>query len=698
MSKNSNQPKRFSTVQNSSNRSQKGNMLALIGAFSAGIFILLFVFAMVYLRLIGTDTERKTAIEAAALAAAREMSNIVVPNDDFGLVGLSDSAPNGTDTQAGDNYYTSVHGINSLMGTTLLDFIIAQELGDSELQVLARQDRAKVQAAADQLLAALQASIVSGGSGQDKNGNTVSPYQAAENAYKSNQVRMAGANSSYQAGSLQLSLGAITGGLQTNIETPAGWSGSIPGSATIAGKYKSYVPVTRSSQTWVFAGIGDAVKIVDHKKFVNSVSGLPFQHGTIVRAEAIHNVSADGAIRNLKAVACAQPASVFDPKPNPGALVISFPDGIPDGTCAMRSMFDLYGPCLRDSDDDSDMYYSFNGDYPVDTGSSIVVDSTGWPIPSDFRQTGANSCKIAMYDWLKRAGTKARVDQVVGMHSTNFNDPNPLTVAWPPGGGATVQIPNGVAQIFRFDPNGYVTHQSKVIKPSPYYIVSDRQTLFESFEVLTYGAADTQTIEPINLGPPINDSDGKLILTRKYDLHIRDFGRKPGKQTGGKHAGEPMLDNPFVSSNPKNTADVVLAQNNVNGKVSFDTIYDGSKGAKKKGGSVGNGRGALPLIMPQEDFAFFWNGTAMEVLRSTDPLIYKSYPVGSGLRQTYHTNGIVADIRFRRQVEVADTVVTSTPVIDPTSGAPTIDPTTGLPATTTSTSTTQSGTGYIGLK
>ena len=88
----------------------------------------------------------------------------------------------------------------------------------------------------------------------------------------------------------------------------------------------------------------------------------------------------------------------------------------------------------------------------------------------------------------------------------------------------------------------------------------------------------------------------------------------------------------------------------------------------------------------------------MEILRTTDPLVYKQYPVGSGLRQTYHTNGIVADIRFRRQVEVADTVVTSTPVIDPVSGAPTVDPVTGNPVTTTSTSTTKSNTGYIGLK
>lgn len=673
-------------------REKRGNMLILVTAVTVGIVVAILIFMVGYVRLMGTQTERKTAIESAALTAAREMSKIVIENNDFGMVGLSDSAPVGTDTQAADNFYTSVHGINTILGTTLLDYIIADSLGDTELKNLAIQDYNKARTAADQLKTALVNAIAPGGSGTDKDGNAVTPYAAAENAYKKAQVRMAGA-SSYQTGSLQLSLGSVQGGLSTNIPTPAGWGGSFPSSATIANHYRSYTPINYDGRTWVFAGIGDSVKLVDNKKWVASSSGLPWQHQTVVRAEAVHNINNNGSNQQLKTVACAQPASVFDPKPAPGALVVAFPDGIPDGTCTMNRVLDLYGPCLRDSDDACDMYYSNGGDYPVDVGSTIAADSTGWPFPYDTMHTAANACKIAVYDWYKRAGTKASVSAVVNMHSTAFNQPSPLNVQWPPGGGSQIQIPNGVAQIFRFDPNGNVTHQSKTITPAPFYVVSDRQTLFEAFEVLTWGAATEKTLTPVNLGPPINDPDGKLTLTRKYDLYIRDFGRLPGKVGGGKHAGEPIEDDPFVTYSG---AEVNIASNSNTGKAEFPSVYEGNYGAKKKSSGTGDGNGALPMILPQEDFAFFWNGSSMEILRNQG--VYKMYPAGSGKRLTYQKNGVVCDIRFRRQVKVEDQDTQVIPSTDPTSGAPIVDPVTGDPVTTTKTVSTTSNVGYIGIK
>lgn len=641
-----------------SKRQAHGNMLVLVTAVTVGIVVAILVFMVGYVRLMGTQTERKTAIESAALTAAREMSRIVIQNDDFGMVGLSDAAPIGSDTSAADNFYTSVHSINTLIGTTLLDYIIADELNDPEMKILAMDDVTKVRQAADDLMTALQNSISSGGTGLDRDGNTVSPYAAAEAAYRRAQVRMAGA-SSYEAGSLQLSLGAVQGGLATNIPTPAGWSGSFPSTSTIANHYRSYVPINFDGQDWVFAGIGDSVKLVDNKKWVATASGLPYQHATIVRAEAVHNVNNNGSNQKLKTIACAQPASVYDPRPAPGALLVSFPDGMPDGTCTMNSINDLYGPCLADSDDASDIYKSNGGDYPVDSGTTIAENNGEWPFPRDLLRKGANSCKIAVYDWFKRAGTKARVSAVVNMHSTAFAQPTPMRVSWPPGGTGTHTIPNGVTQIFRFDPNGNVTHQSKVIKPSPYYVISDEQSLIESFEVLTYGASSEEVIEPINLGPPVNDPNGKITLTTMYDLYIRDFARKPGKSTGGKHAGEPLEDDPLVTYNQ---VDPVAGE----GKMAFESVYASGQGARRRGrrsGSglhnrtgIGTGLGALPLILPQEDFAFFWNGSSMEIMR--DPASYKTFPVGSGMRLTYQKNGVVCDIRFRRQVRVDDSAAT----------------------------------------
>lgn len=666
-------------------RNRRGNMLILVTAVILAIIMVLLFFMLGFVRLTGTQSEQRTAIESAALAAAREISNIVIVDDNFGHVGLSDSAPIGTNTAAGDNYYTQVHGINTLIGTSLLDYIIATELGSTEMQKLAVDDKIQAETAATTLMTAIQNSIIPGGTALDKDGNTIRPYQTAVNAYTSNQVRMTG-GSTYKAGSLQLSLGAITGGLPTNIELPRGWTGSFPASVTSGNNYKSYQPISFGGRTWVFAGVGSAVKLLDPAKWVPNATGVPFQHRTILRAEAIQDINNQGQTVSVRAAAVAQPASVYDPLPAPGALMISFPDGPPDGLCAMRRINDLYGGCLSDGNDDSDVHMAMNGDYPVDAASMVAPD-TYWPIPGDTQKQAANACKIAVYDWIRRGGTKANVGAIVNMHNVVFNAPNPATVNWPPGGAPGAKpIPNGVAHIFRYSPTGTVTYQSKQIDPVPYYVISDKQMLVESFEVLTNGAATSFNVKPINLGPPMMNADGEAKFTLKYDLFIRDYARRPGAPLGGKHAGEP-LDDPLVAHK--------ASQN----QLAMNTISHGGVGAKPKS-SGGGGNGGLPLILPQEDFAFYFNGTAMAILR--DPAVYKSFQPGSGLRSTYQTNGTVCDIRFRRQLQVinATTTTVDIPVVDPVTGATVIDPVTGAATTvpTSTTTVTSQDIGYVGLK
>ncbi|NJL73487.1 MAG: hypothetical protein HC888_19155 [Candidatus Competibacteraceae bacterium] len=84
--------------------------------------------------MLGTNSEQRTAIEAAALAAARDLSMIAIDTPDYGFVSLSDSAPIGSTTAAADNFYTPVRSINGIIGTLRLDMIIADKLGDVNLQ------------------------------------------------------------------------------------------------------------------------------------------------------------------------------------------------------------------------------------------------------------------------------------------------------------------------------------------------------------------------------------------------------------------------------------------------------------------------------------------------------------------------------------------------------------------------------------
>ena len=165
-------------------------MLILITAFVVICLALLF-FALGYVRLVGSSSEQKTAIEAAAIAAARDISTIVIDTPDFGYVGLSDSAPIGSATSAGDDYYLPVHSINTLIGTARIDYIIASQPGLDvpEWRELAKVDLDKAKAAAQLLTDKIKDAIKPGGVEKNKNGDDVRPYDSAVQAYQQNLMR-----------------------------------------------------------------------------------------------------------------------------------------------------------------------------------------------------------------------------------------------------------------------------------------------------------------------------------------------------------------------------------------------------------------------------------------------------------------------------------------------------------------------------
>ncbi len=644
---------------------RRGNVLILIVAIVLGIIVLLVLFALGYVRLLGTGSEQKTAIEAAAIAAARDISNIVIDTDTFGFVGLSDSAPNGAATTAGDNFCTPVHSINTLIGTARIDYLIASQPGlDMPVwRQLASQDLSDAKDAATQLIAAINAAIQPGGSGKDKNGQKLTPYVSAEAAYKQNQIRMTG-SSNYVNGSMKLSLGAIAGGTTTNVPVPQPLSAdsTLNSTNTSNGYYKSYIDVPIADQDYVFAGIGSSIKLVDWKKWVPAVPGLPYQFPTILRAEAqqiVHNATA--ADQTIISVACAQPASVYDPRPAPGALTISFPDGMPNYDQVLSMPLDLYGNVLSDpSRDTSDFYDASPGDYPV-SGGSQISPGTDWPITSDPLKLAASGCKLAVYDWIRRAGTRANIDSVVGMHYTPFLPQGP-DVPWPPPPNVPAgNIPRGIVHIYKFDTDGIIDYEGREIKPAPWWVISDRQNLIECYDAITDGAKPF-TVQPVPLTivPPVTIPAGQVEFTPRYDMFIRFYSRKYGPP-GGQHFGEPM-DNDMVSCLDQDIppeAMLKLDPDGLHGKATT-SFRISDRGAKSKSPPlIGAGIGAIPTLMPQDDFAFKWALVSIGGPQvDSNPALYRKFYNGTGLRQTYMTNGSVTDIRFRRVVIGKDPVST----------------------------------------
>jgi len=486
-------------------RSSKGNMLVLVAAVTVGIILVLLIFALHYTRMLGAQQEQSTAIEAAALKAASDLSLIVVDDPYYGFISLSDYAPVGHQTAGIDNYYTPVQSINTILGTVRLDMIIADQVGDPAMKVMAQNDYNAALIAQQNLYAVLQAAIAPGGTGTDLDGNVVSPYQDAVTAYNSNQVRMTGAPSQLVPNSMKLTLGSIVGAptCTTVPESPYENATSNDTQTTSNGVcYRAFQDIPYNNNHFVFSGISNSVNLVDPKQFLAAApAGLaPYTMLSIVKAEADQQFqdSAQNAssVRVVHGVSCAEPASANDPRPAPGALVISSPDGPAPITKFNDILTDpiFAGPPLVFQTPKG------GGDYP---GPGVVLNPfpiTGLGGPYTFTNAGG----IGLYDWLRRGGLKVRVTAILGMIA------DPLI----PNGAA------GVGYLFLFQKDA----AGMFIVPPP--------TVIPVGPVPVNSIADSQLFG-VDTAPFTKNGQG-------WDTMFLDEVYQQGRTAGGRHAGEPF--------------------------------------------------------------------------------------------------------------------------------------------------------------
>ncbi|MBP9091139.1 hypothetical protein KBI23_08925 [bacterium] len=624
-------------------RPESGSMLVFGTAITIAIVAVLAFFSLSYVRLLGSSSEQRTAIEAAALAAARDLSMIAVNTDEYGWISLSDSAPIGSLTVAPDQFYVPVRGINTILGTLRLDLIIATELNDNALKEMIKADIVNAKSAQAKLGTELNKAMAAGYKAKGINGQDIDVYGDAQNAYTSNQIRMTGA-SNYVANSLKLSLGGINNGGVTNtpIPSPAA-KANVPSSQQQNNCYLSYMDIPTDGESFVFAGIGSSIKLMDPKQWTVTVAGLPYQVATIVKAEADQHVTdtQNPAGYNIHAIACAQPANVVDPKPTPGALTFSFPDGMPPeilgpGTLLTNAQINSNNNCTYQT--------SVNGDYPLGKPATRL-DDTSWPYACDSHS--GNVFRKSLTDWWRRAGTKLNIASATAM----LNDP--ANNFWRPTGADNVDwiteavlgdtqlynlgpIPRGYIHIYRVDPStGLVSYAHEGLTPTNYSVAGENQMYSENIDAITKSAVGKQTVGPFTfpgtLKPGGLTNDNKVTLLDNFDLYIRDQVCQPGMNQGGMHAGEPM-----------DFDKVVMLQKNNNHNYSHDLGGSGLGAAKPPAVKPA---GLPPAITDQSDFAEKSGFPDAE---------YNTYEAGPGtdsVRPTYKDNGMAVDVRFRRQVE-----------------------------------------------
>ncbi len=483
----------------------------LIAALTATAVMALLFFALHFTRILGANEQQRTAIQAAALSAASDLAKIKIEDDYFGFIALSDSAPIGKDTLARDQYPLPVTGINTLLATIRLDMIIADQLDNEVMRRNARRDYGAAIRARDKLMTVLSDIVTSKSSGTDADGNVINPWKSAREVYLANRINMAGGNSNLLDPTLKLDLGYIEN-LPSNIElpNPSKFSQMFPDQQK-QGLYKANLDIKYGGLSFVFASLAKGTRLADHNSFVSSLPGGTQGISTIVRCQADQDFQETDNMgrriqRRVHMIAAAEPGALVDPRPAPGILSLSMPDGsVPE----ISKLSDcIIGGDISGSPSDRTASPTLN-DFPPDPMADTIL--------SGFVDTHPLMSELAsqsIYDWLRRMGPRVNVQSLFDALSKDLDK----------GGGP------GLMHIFEPDQNGKIQYRTTVKDPLIGMPVSQKQWR------ATSGLAVHQANTP----------------NKFYDVYIRDFVAQPGRIQGGMHGGEPfpIFDSSIAATTP----------------------------------------------------------------------------------------------------------------------------------------------------
>jgi hypothetical protein len=516
--------------RNLSGRNKRGAIIYLYIAIAFAV-IALFMFGSRVLLLLTERGKYQQALESAAMRASVDISEIVINDPYFGFISLSDQRAIGRTTMAGDGEPLPVHGINTIIATTRLDYIIAQETGDGQLEQLALEDMRHAREAAIQLDKVLERALSPNSNDaasvpRDMDGNEVHAYADALSMYEKSLQSFTTANPE----GFKLTLGWLRNGTQTITPIPVSNSLSkkereryVKAGTEINGYYRAYVDIPVGNEHFSFAGLGTEPTLVSatqfvpkrsqrgeddtsqQQKFIESRQYIPEINNrylsSIVRAESVWQLSnlfsgdKDKAPETLASQACAQPYAVIS-QPAPSIFVMAFPDGCPSEINSMADI--LHNRGLNNAT--MNVYTPVRGDFPVDPLAYLQPSNNGM---TQVRATAAFA--QAFYDWLRSNYALPKVDAILGALS------QPLG--------------NGAHSAFSYIFVAEITAEGNVIisalNANPFADIRINENQFYA----------------INATPA-------LIGGSNWTVVCRDQVHTMGTFAGGKHAGQPMPGDP----------------------------------------------------------------------------------------------------------------------------------------------------------
>lgn len=468
-------------------RSERGNLYVLYIAFAAMLIVGWNLFAGIGVTLI-VNYRNKCALESASLAAARDLSRIVIDDSKWGYVSLTDQPPIGDETVAKDGYPLPVTGINTILATVRLELIVAHSIGTNEAIDCAQADLSSARAACRRLSRVLRNALKETKDLQrdeiarDIYGKEVTPMKSARDLYRTNATSLLDCLG-WKVDSVTGELGWLEGDGMTNTPVPSmSELSALDASLRDSKVYPAFVDVAAYDEEFYFAGLGKQASLVESDLFQTYSTQ---NNCSIIRLTSQLRKKSETDVC-IKSSACAQPAYMEDKMPT-AYMVLRFPNGVPSKTNSLRDLLTSEG-----MHKEIPLCTARGGDFPVDKGAFLQAN-TDRPTA-----TVRHAFTRAFFDWLRTAHAKPKLDSLVSALDHQFNKQH-----------------NSTTYLFTIDNQGAVN----VDAPQNYPFSS--QTAYEN---QLYTVAFNALI------------DNGLTWT----VRIRDQVHRLGNLEGGKHAGQPM--------------------------------------------------------------------------------------------------------------------------------------------------------------
>jgi hypothetical protein len=431
----------------------------------------------------------QNAVEAACLLAANDVSRIVINDQTFGYVSLSNYPPVGKATCALDGEPLPVIGINTLVGTIRQNTLVARSLDNGTMLSLADADRISLGSTIKSLNKTLENSLSEKNKTKyfDIQGNLVDPVKDVKALLKENLPN------NVTVESIKLSNGWLTngGGSTIPIPQPKELAEVKPDQIQLS-KYKPFMDIKVDNRSFTFAGLGSTASLVKESKF----KAADDKHiCSIINIECVVSIEnlwdkllpfANGIHTKLHFTACGEPYSNPDIGP-PGVMTLRFSGASVPG---MQSWSDLLN-ANNFHDNQVVTYDVVGGDYPTDPDARM---NQYYP---DVQPSTAQQFSEHLYYWLRNGHLRPRIDAVLAMLDDQFSK-NPI---------------NGI-YIYEFDRGGYISRRILARDPFPIGVTSESQF-----------SATANTNIRNGLTP--------VVVFRNNVKNI-------GTTSGGKHAGQPL--------------------------------------------------------------------------------------------------------------------------------------------------------------